>query len=282
MTTDKTITESFYRELDTSRLIDQVEGSPSGLPEDRFTAVWVSPEDSALADPIIKAEAFLFPEIPKIVSKYLGRCSLLGILDPRERNQPLVYAARFSHYTPCEGGVEPYPGWATGLPLVDDIIANNPGYSEDKFRVFCRERNINPNLSIFSETLFRIKSVGELQGFKPSDIGYFATLESILTKDIIRNQVQNGLPAVFAHFNDASRASVARIGAEIENLGYGLRTPTLGGGYDNEYTPSVMPPSRRNLEYFDNINTALGELGLMPNIVDLRLSSNTHTSSEAA
>ncbi|MGH8984357.1 MAG: hypothetical protein ACRDY6_10860 [Acidimicrobiia bacterium] len=197
---------------------------------------WIAPLN-AHSELIRTLEAEVFPEIPDIMRPYELACEFLALVDTRPSTARVVHAFRLSSATGLSAMREEDP---PGTVLLEDLISSGQGLDLGAVDEYYRARGIDLRHSASIETNFRVgPRVDTDTGLSPAQIGYIALFQWILRED---------LQVLFAHLNEPAVRSLDNVGVGWEPIAgrYDLRTPTVGGSFDDEYSPVAIPVTPEN------------------------------------
>jgi hypothetical protein len=249
--------ENTNHELSEDRCLELEAGLAAQVKEqsgpESVTAVWI-PADSQYANLIRTLEAkYYFPEIPDLMVGYEAFSRFLAMVDTRQGKDKVVHAFRI---TSKKFGTEAgyiSPG-GTGIALIDDLLTSGQGLDEAAFYDYYHPRNVDIDGSIGVETNFRIIKTAAERSVPVPILGYISLF------NLMRERLKHSPEvAIFTHVNRVASVSLMGAGVEFEQVAgmESLRTPTVGGKFDDRYRPVAIPSSSHNIANFE----ALRDLG---------------------
>ncbi len=214
-----------------------------------IVACWIGAA-SSFADLARGLEAAQFPEMPELMARHEAKATFLALVDSRPDQSRVVHVMRLSS-TAIDAD-----GQCTGPALVDVLVASGQGLTWTVVRDYFDQAGIEHSRCIAVESNFRVgPKVDTPSGLPTADIAYMSIYNEWLQF--------GGLPdrsVIFAHVNRASLISFRRIGFEVRAAfaREELRTPTLGGGFDESYQPVEIPLSPLNARLFEELRPLAG------------------------
>lgn len=231
-------------ELDSleQELFTYIEEESGGAP-DVYT-VWLQP-DHPFSNIIRQHEVEIFPEIPEIVEEYEDLCLFLAVVDMRASSPKVVHGFRFSGKLDEDKEIPPEVA-KTGMPFIDDIIQSGQGLTTEGFTEYYEQNGIDLNKCISVETNFRIREADDYNGVPISQVGYLALFNHVDELGVDSDA------SIFAHLNTPAIKSLGAIGVTHQDIAGvpKLKTPTIGGEFDTNYSPVDIPFSKENVEIF--------------------------------
>lgn len=209
--------------------------------------VWL-PSGHSFSNIVRHYETEIFPEIPEIVESYEDRCLFLAVVDMRDVSPKVVHGFRFSSKGELSENFE--GKLLTGMPFIDDIINSNQDLTAEMFFEYYRGIGVDLDKSISVETNFRIDKVDDYNGVPISQVGYLALFNYVNKQEINHNA------SIFAHLNIPAIKSLGAIGVTYKDIAEipGLKTPTIGGEFDSNYSPVDIPFSEENVHIFEQLS----------------------------
>lgn len=227
--------ETFFRDI--KNKLEQ-----GGVEDSGLSLVWIQP-NSPFADIVRAHEKKNFSEIQGIVESYEDACLFMALVDTRGELDRVVHASRFT--------ARQEPGVVlkkTGVPFIDDIILSGQDLEVGEYFDYCRKTSIDPSKSLAVETNFRIREADVYNGCRMAQIGYIALFDMVTSLQ----SGEEGDPVVYAHINHATITSLGHLGVEYRPVAdkVSLRTPTIGGKFDDNYSPVEIPNTTTNKDIF--------------------------------
>ncbi|MGQ0805047.1 MAG: hypothetical protein ACT4PI_14450 [Actinomycetota bacterium] len=230
---DGDLTVQSGRDLLQSQLVQEL-AAQSG--HEGVVAGWVPPLHPH-SELIRALEAEVFPEIPDIMRPYELACEFLALVDTRPSEARVVHAFRLSGATGL--GPTQSPDGVESV-LLEDLAASDQGVDLPAITDYYAGRGIDLRRSLSIETNFRVGARAEAEnGLPAAQLGYVALFQQIL-----RENVQ----VLFAHMNEPAMRSLANVGVGSEPIAGrdDLRTPTVGGSFDDDYAPIAILVNAEN------------------------------------
>jgi hypothetical protein len=222
------------------QLVDEVAAQTQ---HDGVVAAWISPLH-AHSELVRVLEADVFPEVPDIMRPYELACDFLALVDTRPNAARVVHAFRLSS---SSGLSSVLARDHVGTVLIDDLVASNQGLDHGVIADYYAERGIDLHKSLSIETNFRVGERTETEtGLPPAQVGYLAIYQRIVREDI---------QVLFAHLNEPAIRSLDGVGVGWEPIAgrSDVRTPTVGGTFDEEYRPVAILVNPENSAVLESL-----------------------------
>lgn len=197
---------------------------------------WIAPLHQ-YSELIRTLEGEVFAGIREIMQPYELACDFLALVDTRPSEARVVHAFRLSSST---GLSSIQARDHVGTVLIDDLVASDQGIDHRAIEDYYAARDIDLHRSLSIETNFRVGPRSETEtGLPPAQVGYLAIYERI---------VREGIQILFAHLNEPAIESLDGVGVGWEPITgrSDLRTPTVGGTFDDEYRPVAILVNPQN------------------------------------